>query len=117
MINEVIPQLPESMRKDWTDAASTFRLPYWDWAQKKYQKPKKKDEKGKFIYDVPFITKKPRVQVIDLKDGVTVVEIPNPMFKFTMPNNERMGCEGVCDVQDTWKKKIVTIPVSPVLFL
>ena len=109
MIKQVIPKLPESKRKDWTDAASTFRLPYWDWAQKK-------DRDGNSIYDVPTITKQPRIDVVDLKDGVTIVGIPNPMFKFTMPNDERMGCEGVWDVQDTTSKgKIVTIPVSPTL--
>ncbi|KAI8958938.1 Di-copper centre-containing protein [Daldinia sp. FL1419] len=91
MENEVITMLPESDRKVWQDAASTFRLPYWDWAEKK----KRGDS---VVYDVPVIVKSPEIEVLDLKDGITVVRVGNPMYKFTMPEGVAMGTYGVKDV-------------------
>jgi tyrosinase len=105
MVDEVIPKLPQDRRKTWLDAAATFRLPYWDWAQKK-------SRDGKEIYDVPIIKKNPRIEVVDLNTPSSTVFIDNPMYKFKMPDDERMGCSGVIDVQDTNKDgKILTIPV------
>lgn len=107
MLNEVIPKLPQDKQQDWHDAATTFRLPYWDWAEKK-------ERGGLDIYDIPMIAKDPRIEVVNLEDATTTVFINNPMYKFKMPDNERMGCSGVSDVQDTTSdgQKIVTIPVS-----
>ncbi|KAK0718697.1 common central domain of tyrosinase-domain-containing protein [Apiosordaria backusii] len=108
MIKQVIPQLPADKQQEWKDAAATWRLPYWDWAQKKTR-----EGQDQPLYDVPLITKQPRIGVIDLKDGVTVFYIDNPMYKFTMPDNERMGCFGINDIQDTdSKNNIMTIPFS-----
>ncbi|KAK4674167.1 hypothetical protein QC763_118030 [Podospora pseudopauciseta] len=108
MVKQVIPQLPEDKQHEWTDAAATWRLPYWDWAQKKTR-----EGQDETLYDVPLITKQPRIGVIDLKDGVTVFYIDNPMYKFTMPDEERMGCFGISDIQDTdANNNITTIPAQ-----
>ncbi|KAI1131069.1 Di-copper centre-containing protein [Nemania abortiva] len=93
MTKEVIPQLPESDRKKWTDAANTWRLPYWDWAQKKTR-----EGKDKPIYDVPLITKDPRIEVVNLKTPATTFYMDNPMYKFTMPKNKAMGLYGISDI-------------------
>ncbi|KAI1478854.1 Di-copper centre-containing protein [Daldinia eschscholtzii] len=93
MENEVITKLPENRRKVWHDAAATFRLPYWDWAEKK--------QRGdSVVYDVPLIAKDARIEVYNLKDGSTKVKIDNPMYKFTMPDGLAMGSYGVEDVED-----------------
>ncbi|RYP56444.1 hypothetical protein DL770_010828 [Monosporascus sp. CRB-9-2] len=104
MTSEVIPKLPLDKQQEWLDAAQTFRLPYWDWAEKKKRG-------GSDIYDVPVITKDPRIEVVNLNDGTTPVFIDNPMYKFKMPNDERMGCSGVSDVQD----KIMSAGVETIL--
>ncbi|KAI1113782.1 Di-copper centre-containing protein [Nemania sp. NC0429] len=93
MIKEVIPKLPESYRDAWTGAANTWRLPYWDWAQKKIRKGKPNP-----IYDVPLITKDVKVQVVNLTTPATTTYIDNPMYKFTMPNGKAMGTYGVNDL-------------------
>lgn len=93
MLEEVIPKLPESYRDKWIGAANTWRLPYWDWAQKKTR-----DGKDKPIYDVPLIAKGPRVEVVDLATPATTTYIDNPMFKFTMPKSKAMGPYGINDI-------------------
>ncbi|KAI0854170.1 Di-copper centre-containing protein [Daldinia vernicosa] len=106
MENEVIKKLPENMRKVWRDAAATFRLPYWDWAEKK----KRGDA---VVYDVPIIAKAPEIEVINLNDGTTTVKIDNPMYKFTMPGGAAMGSYNVGDVDDqTSEGKKISIPFS-----
>lgn len=106
MQNEVIKKLPENVRKVWHDAAATFRLPYWDWAEKKKRG-------NSVVYDVPVIVKDPQIEVLNLKDGITVVKIDNPMYKFTMPGGVAMGSYRVGDVDSkTSDDKKTTIPVS-----
>ncbi|KAI1801867.1 Di-copper centre-containing protein [Daldinia bambusicola] len=106
MENEVIKKLPESSRKAWHNAAATFRLPYWDWAEKK----KRGDS---VVYDVPIIAKAAKIEVLDLNDGVTVVKIDNPMYKFTMPSGAPMGSYGVGDVDSEMSDDTETkIPFS-----
>ncbi|KAI3326155.1 Di-copper centre-containing protein [Xylariaceae sp. AK1471] len=107
MKDEVIPKLPKGRQGDWLDAAKNWRLPYWDWAQKK-------PRDGKDVYDLPQIAKDPRIEVLDWKDAVSSISIDNPMYKFKMPDNERMGCAGVGDVQDTAPDGVtwITIPFS-----
>ncbi|KAK4185474.1 common central domain of tyrosinase-domain-containing protein [Podospora australis] len=108
MVKQVIPQLPKAEQQKWTTASDTWRLPYWDWAQKKSRAGKNDP-----IYDVPLIAQEPRIGVLDLNDGVTEVYIDNPMYKFTMPNNEKPGGFGISDIQDTDPNdKIMTIPFS-----
>ncbi|KAK6344406.1 hypothetical protein TWF696_008042 [Orbilia brochopaga] len=97
MVTEVLPMLPEDLpspdqKQKWFDAANNFRLPYWDWAQKK-------PRRDGLIYDIPIIAMNPMIEVVNLSTGLRL-EIENPMYKFRMPNNERMGCEGIGDVQD-----------------
>ncbi|GAB1312862.1 tyrosinase [Madurella fahalii] len=95
MINDIIPELPKTEQASWTDAANTWRLPYWDWAEKKTR-----NEGETPIYDVPLITKESRILVINLKDVQDDTYIDNPMYKFTVPGNKNMGRYGVQDVQD-----------------
>jgi len=95
MIEKIIPKLPATSQSAWTDAANSWRLPYWDWAQKKTRPGKSSP-----IYDVPLIAKEPRIGVYDLNDGVTVVYIDNPMYKFVMPGNKPMYEYGVTNVPD-----------------
>jgi tyrosinase len=103
MVNEIIPKYAEELQEDFKDAAATFRLPYWDWAAKK-QRGDSKD------YDVPQIVKEPRIAVLGYDGNQTYMD--NPMYKFTMPNNERMGCSGVSDMQDTGSNNtIIAVPV------
>lgn len=106
MINTVIPKYPTELQQALKEAAATFRLPYWDWAEKKTRSGSSTPR-----YDVPEIAKPPRIEVLSY-DGTTTRFVDNPMYKFTMPNSERMGCSGVMDVQDTTSKgKNITIPV------
>ncbi|KAI1812818.1 common central domain of tyrosinase-domain-containing protein [Poronia punctata] len=105
MVGEIIPKLPQTQQKAWTDAASTWRLPYWDWAQKKVRQGN-----DTAIYDIPLIAKEPRIGVYDEKDGVSVIYIDNPMYKFVMPGNKAMGLYGVTDVKDIVKKVQIDIP-------
>ncbi|KAK4164114.1 common central domain of tyrosinase-domain-containing protein [Cladorrhinum sp. PSN259] len=118
MVREIIPDVPESVRDEWKSAADTWRLPYWDWAQKK-SRPDKTDPEGKaqkLIYDVPLIAKEPTIQVLDYKqaDVKTLATVDNPMFKFSMPGNAQMGSFGINDVQDQDKPKsrFYTVPYS-----
>jgi len=99
MTEELIPKLPQDLSKDerksWNDAVNTWRLPYWDWAQKKarsgHQDP---------IYDVPLITQDPRISVINLKKPKEEYFINNPMYKFTMPQKKDMGEYGVENITE-----------------
>ncbi|KAK0712469.1 common central domain of tyrosinase-domain-containing protein [Lasiosphaeria miniovina] len=119
MIKELIPQLPKDERKDWTDAANTWRLPYWDWAEKKTRAGN--DDP---IYDVPLITQDPRIAVINLKDpkgADSEYYVDNPMYKFTMPHKKAMGEYGVHDIKEgkvdipsKGTSRSDTFPTSPI---
>jgi tyrosinase len=107
MINEIIPKYPPSDRDGFRRAAATWRLPYWDWAAKK--------KRGtKITYDVPLIVQQETIEIINYDLGSANVE--NPMYRFTMPGKERMGCAGVSDIQDeTSEGENSVIPVSRIL--
>src|SRR5437763_680397 len=111
MVNEIIPKFPEADRGDLTKAAAAWRLPYWDWAAKK------KRGTNPPAYDVPLIVKDPRIEVVgyDLKS----VYVDNPMYRFMMPDGERMGCSGISDIQDSTSdgKNIVVPVISPGMLL
>lgn len=77
MVNEVIPELPVDQRRNdrFREAASTWRLPYWDWAKN----PR-----------MPDLLRYPKFQIKMV--GIT---IDNPLYKFKMPNGKKMGAYGV----------------------
>ena len=82
MVNQIIPQFPSGERQVWQEAADTWRLPFWDWAAN------------------------PKVPNLAISDEVTVtappgvtVRMPNPLYKFQMPNDQRMGSEGVKTIE------------------
>lgn len=81
MINEIIPEYPESERASSRAAADSWRLPYWDWATN----PK-----------VPSLAAAPHLFVTP--PGLPMVMMDNPLYQFAMPNSKNMASEGVGDV-------------------
>ena len=71
---KVALSFPESTRKRYTDAAATFRIPYWDWA----------------ILTPPGDTAFPQaiggsatVKGITPKSNGVLVDMPNPLYQYT----------------------------------
>jgi tyrosinase len=117
MITDIIPQVPEAARAQWKSAADSWRLPYWDWAQKKLRKDPSDpgNIKDKIIYDAPLIVKDAKIEVLDYKQAGlgTVAKIDNPMYKFRMPDGSQMGSFGINDVQDKNDDgRFFTVPFS-----
>jgi len=72
----------------------------------------------KLVYDIPVIAKNPKIKVIDYKkaDIDFIVEIDNPVYKFSMPGKVQMGPFGINYVQDmNADKRVFTVPVCPTL--
>ena len=115
-MTEIIPKVPETVRKAWETAAGDWRLPFWDWASKKIRPDSTKPETTKLIYDVPLIAKYPEIDVVDYQkaDAGITVKIDNPMYKYTIPGTAQMGSYGINDVQaNTDDGGFRTIPVRP----
>ncbi|KAL4924110.1 tyrosinase [Aspergillus undulatus] len=81
MIDEIIPQYPESDRPSLREAADTWRLPYWDWAIN----PR-----------VPWLAADAELQV-SLAGKLETLQ--NPLYQFRMPNGKQMEAHGVGDVK------------------
>ncbi|KAK3296423.1 common central domain of tyrosinase-domain-containing protein [Chaetomium fimeti] len=114
MMKELIPEVPGTAQEEWKAAANTWRLPYWDWAQKK-TRPSADGSQTRLIYDVPLIAKWPRISVVDYRqaDVGVIAEIDNPMYKFTMPLETKMGSYGINDLQDmNADNQLLTTPFS-----
>jgi hypothetical protein len=81
MVNEVIPGMGPGLGQQIQDelraAADSWRLPFWDWAKN----PK-----------VPWLLRVPKLR---LKLAHIEKSIDNPLYKFTMPNAEKMSAYGV----------------------
>lgn len=95
---DLIPRtfIPED-QNDMINAANTWRLPFWDWAE---QKPDwgAPNDKNRYGPNVPYLLTVPKVQV-KTKTGVATVD--NPMWKFVMPVNgtkSTMGDYGITNV-------------------
>ena len=74
MIDELDPGiLDEATKKEWTNAAQRWRLPFWDWAIR---------QSGTGEYGVPQIVQLEQVKVLKLgsRDKESV---GNPLYKFT----------------------------------
>lgn len=71
-IQEVINTFPESQRNRWRQAASTFRMPYWDWAV----------DGG--ANTVPTLV---RDQTVTVTKPSGLVTIPNPLYSYSWGNS------------------------------
>ncbi|KAF2967938.1 hypothetical protein GQX73_g5626 [Xylaria multiplex] len=81
MVNEVIPRYPAKYKDEYLEAASTWRLPFWDWAKN------------------PKVPKMARYEIVRIKfGGGPEVQIANPLYQFRMPNDKRMRVYGVGSV-------------------
>ena len=86
-MKNLVQQYPQSDQAHLNAACDSWRLPYWDWPAKKPQ------PSGQPNYSVPQIATLPTLDVIPPSGGVE--NLPNPMYKFTMPKGETMGQHGI----------------------
>lgn len=86
-MKNLVPGYPQSDQARLNAACDSWRLPYWDWAAKKPQ------PSGNPNYGVPQIVTLPTVDVFPSSGGVQ--NVPNPMYKFTMPGGQDMGQQGI----------------------
>ena len=96
-------QIKEDERKIWNDAASQFRLPYWDWARKQ-------TDTGSF--GVPNICAYDTWNIE--KPGGGQENIANPLVKFSNPKKVAMGdpSMGINAVKDDKDDPNLILPVS-----
>ncbi|MCJ1352324.1 MAG: hypothetical protein MMC33_002308 [Icmadophila ericetorum] len=91
MTQQIIPKyVDDSNRDQWTNAAQTWRLPYWDWAMKKPDQ-----STGSASYNIPQIFQNAQIR-ITIPSGPMTVD--NPVYKFTMPNQQTMGSAGITNI-------------------
>ena len=85
-MKEVANQYPESERPDLLEAASSWRLPYWDWAIKK----RVPENPTKLDYNVPLVVLLKKVHV---KRPTTIGhgDVDNAFYQFTMRDDITMG--------------------------
>ena len=88
MLKETIPAWPDKdgIHARFIAAAKEWRLPYWDWAQKK------RDQNGNMTYLLPQIV---LLSQLSMMSPVGPIKVRNPMYKFVMPGNAPMGKYGV----------------------
>ncbi|RMZ70503.1 histone acetyltransferase spt10 [Pyrenophora seminiperda CCB06] len=67
-VNEVISQFPANQQQRWRNAASTLRLPYWDWAS---------------TGNGPAVPTMLRDQTVGVMKPQGPVAIPNPLYKYS----------------------------------
>lgn len=86
MVNKIVPLRPKNTQAEWLKAAETWRLPFWDWAIKPMSK---------------YISE----PVLSISVDGEQTKLPNPMYKFKMPQDKTMGDYGVGDIRnpDTYK--------------
>lgn len=92
MINEIIPEYPESERASSRAAADSWRLPYWDWATN----PK-----------IPWLASVPQLYVTP--PGLRKVKMDNPLYQFAMPNSKNMASEGVGNVKLMGEETVLAV--------
>ena len=119
LMKERAAEFPEDERPELLEAASSWRLPYWDVAMKK------PDSAGNRDYNVPLVF---RDKEVEIRLPVTLLpppgvhaqqpNFPNALYQFTMPGNKRMGDDSlgrlkIRDVEDEDDDRVpVTLPVS-----
>lgn len=72
------PDVNSDEKKLWREAAMTWRLPYWDWAQK---------QTNSKTFTLPSVLTKPKVRIYPPGTGTdqTVHEMGNPLWEFENP--------------------------------
>ncbi|KAG8530975.1 uncharacterized protein KY384_004332 [Bacidia gigantensis] len=88
MLEKVVPKYPITggLQDRLRASARQWRLPYWDWAERKSV------DHGLKTYTVPKIVKD---KELDIMTSTGPLKVRNPMYQFVMPNNEVMGKHGV----------------------
>ncbi|KAL4879315.1 hypothetical protein BJY04DRAFT_220171 [Aspergillus karnatakaensis] len=86
MVLEIIPNFPQNERSAWNEAATTWRLPFWDWGT---------------TSSVPDLAKYPTT-VVPTADGKDEERINNPLYQFRMPTNKPMSTAGMDSFKDPW---------------
>lgn len=94
MTQDIIPNFPEEERKEWSDAAYNWRLPFWDWAIAN-------EDSSAGTVKVPKLSKYPTT-IVPTADGKGTERIDNPLFQFKMPDNKPMREHGVQKFVDPW---------------
>ena len=100
---DIAKQYPDSERAAYEKAASTWRLPYWDWAQLK-------ERASGLVYDVPLLVQPPTIEVHG-PTGPTKLS-PNPLSRFLVPGGKAFGDLGRYSVEGFTDKEGVGYPVS-----
>ncbi len=95
MVQKIIPEFDISEQEELKLAAKTWRLPYWDWAQRKPDWTAPTDPL-KYGNNVPYVITLPEVEI---RTSTGTSTIPNPLWKFSMPgvgaNEHEMGDYGI----------------------
>ena len=78
----IVDKIPADQKAPWQLAASTWRLPYWDWAAPQ-----------PYInnYGVPELLTMENVNIVLPNSNLQKVPQPNPLWKFTNPSKKPMG--------------------------
>jgi Common central domain of tyrosinase len=112
MVNVIVPRYPDTdgLQERLKASAQQWRLPYWDWAQKKKINTEDNNEEGRLR--VPRIVRDKEIY-ITISSGFTKVR--NPMASFVMPDKKRMGDYGVHHYSTNIKSEKFDYnpPVSP----
>ena len=108
MINDVIRnEYDDPVRNEMVQAAYKWRLPYWDWAQKK----------NGGMLSVPYLLTMKQVTIRGRTGNITV---KNPLWRFEMPGGETMGKYGIQAIPATDGRTLfetVHVRVSPRMFV
>ncbi|KAF8453580.1 hypothetical protein BDZ91DRAFT_668585 [Kalaharituber pfeilii] len=86
LMKEIAKEYPNP--KEYEEAAETWRLPYWDWAELK-----QRDDVPYPIYDVPLLVQPPTISVNGPHGAVKLD--PNPLARFVVPDDLSFGELGV----------------------
>ncbi|KAI1105912.1 Di-copper centre-containing protein [Jackrogersella minutella] len=99
LMKEEIKKYPQKDRPELLEAVKTWRLPFWDWAQKKPVggNSKKRD------YNVPLAILKKEVDIrMPTPEGHGLCQ--NALYQFNMPGNITMGDPSLKDLKITASK-------------
>jgi len=100
MVQNIIPEFDISEQEELKLAAKTWRLPYWDWAQRKPDWTAPTDSL-KYGNNVPYVI---TLENIEIRTSTGVSTISNPLWKFSMPGvgvkEHQMGDYGITAIQD-----------------
>lgn len=78
MLEVINDKVPTAHKKEWSDAASQWRLPHWDFA-------KGTQTGGKRTLGLPAICSSKDISIKDPVNPRTSKTVPNPAYKFVAP--------------------------------